>query len=469
MQGHDRIEATQEGGGATTSKTPRLLGENLAGRSVFLILFAALLVNAAIVLVGLPKVSSHLESTYSTNWGDLYDLIARNLDHGNGYRVEPTTGYTMLREPGYPLLLAAIFELGGPALQQARVACVMLAFGAALMLMRLARRITGAETTALVAALLFLLYPGILVAEAHGGIEIPSIFTVMLFMLVLHGAVEKGSLWRYGAAGLLLGLAALVRSEVLLFPLFLLVYLVFASKGAGERLKMATRIAALGLGTVVVMSPWIIRNYRLVHKIVPGATVAGVAAQEGLYTCESAAPGESFAQAETDAGFKRAEIARQLGKQFIGPYYQLFYTPQDEFAFNQALLSHVSTEYRSHPELLARCATKNLFFNFWFLGKRRQSILLNVLVQAPLLGLALAGVVVLWKRGLLHKAGIVLLYILYIPTVHAPIIAHARHSTLTVPFLAILAAISLVAACRALRLRNSGAPWRQTAAATSGE
>jgi hypothetical protein len=154
---------------------------------------------------------------------------------------------------------------------------------------------------------------------------------------------------------------------------------------------------------------------------------------------------------------------------FIGPYYQLFYTPHDEVAFNHALLRHVSTEYRSHPALLAKCAAKNFFFNLWFLGKGRQSTLLNVIVQAPLLGLALGGVAVLRKRGLLRKAGIVLLYILYIPAVHAPIIAHARHSMLIVPFLTTLAAGSLVSAWRALTMQNSGAPLQQTVAATSGE
>ena len=61
---------------------------------------------------------------------------------------------------------------------------------------------------------------------------------------------------------------------------------------------------------------------------------------------------------------------------------------------------------------------------------------------------------ILWRRGLLRKAGIVLLYILYIPAVHAAIIAHARHSVLIVPFLAIPAAICLVSAWRAL-LRNA--------------
>src|SRR5205823_2298745 len=152
------------------------------------------------------------------------------------------------------------------------------------------RKITGDTTTALAAALLFLLYPGILVAEARAGIEIPSIFTVLLFMLVLYSAVKKGCLWRYWAAGLLLGVAVLVRSEVLLFPLFLLVYLLVVTRGWVERRKVLERLAVLAFAAAVVMSPWIIRNYLLVREFVPTATVAGVAAQEGLYTCENAAP-----------------------------------------------------------------------------------------------------------------------------------------------------------------------------------
>ena len=437
-------------------------------KSIFLLLFAALLLNAAIVLVGLPKVSRVFALTYSMNFGDLYDLIAKNLEEGKGYRVDPYMSLTMLREPAYPLFLVAVFKLGGYGIQTARVACVLLAFVAALMLQLLTRRITSDAMIAVSAALLFLLYPGTLVAEARAGIEIPCVFAVVLFMLALHSAVEKGSLLLYWAAGLLLGVAVMVRSQILLFPLLLLVYLLFTSKSTSERVKIVLRIAVLGLGAMVVMSPWIIRNYRLVHKLIPSATVAGVAAQEGLYTCENASADEPFLLAQTKAGFARAQFAKQLGMPFVGPYYQLFYTPQDEVAFNHALLRSVSAEYRSHPELLATCATKNLFFNFWFLGKRPQSTLLNVVVQTPLLGLALAGVVILWKRGLLGKTGIVLLYVLYVPVVQAPIIAHARHSMMIVPFLAILGAVSLVSAWRALRIQNSGAPSQQTFAGTGG-
>jgi len=424
---------------------------------ILFILFAALLVNAAMVFVGLPKVNSALPLTYSVSFGDFYDVIAKNLAQGKGYRIDPAMGSTMLREPGYPLLLAAVFKLGGYGIQQARAACVLLAFGATLILMRLTQKITGEAMTALAAALLFLLYPGILVAETRAGIEIPSIFTVLLFMLALYAAVNKESLWRYGAAGLLLGAAGMVRSEVLLFPVLLLIYLLlFAAKGWAERRKFVERIAVLALGTAAVMSPWIIRNYKLVHSFVPTATVAGVAAQTGLYTCKNASPDEPFFMTDTKAGLDRAEIAKQLRIPFVGAYYyQIFYTPQGELEFDRALRKNVSAEYRSHPGILASCASRNLLFNFWFLGKTPRSVLLNVLVQAPLLALALAGIVVLWKRKLLRNVGIILLYIFYIPAVHAPILAQARYSMLVIPFLTILAAVFLVSAGRTLRAQQS--------------
>ena len=72
------------------------------------------------------------------------------------------------------------------------------------------------------------------------------------------------------------------------------------------------------------------------------------------------------------------------------------------------------------------------------------------------------------EAGLLRKRPDVLLYILYIPAVQALIIAHTRHSMLIVPFLAILGALSLVSAWRALRSNYSRSEPRQIVNAAGG-
>lgn len=421
--------------------------------------------NAAIVLVGLPRTGGvipgvHGNLAYSLQFGDLYDFIAKNMAQGYGYRVEPYMGDTILREPGYPLLIAAMYKIGGYGNQVPRLACILLAFGAALILLRLTRKITGDRAIALIAALLFLLYPGTLVAEARAGNDIPCVFTMLLFMAALYWAVEEESPWLYGVAGLLLGVAALVRSEVMLFPLFPLAYFLFTSKGWRARCKVVLRMMALAVGTLVAMSPWIIRNYLLVHEFVATDTLGGVAEQEGLFTCEHLSQYDSFHNAQRGAGRERAGIARQLGLQFEGSYYyQFFYTPQDEIKFNRALQNHVVAEYRSHPEVLAACSAKNLFYKFWFLGKTPQATHMNMLVQLPLLAIALGGVIVLYEHGLLRKSAIILLYVAYVPIIHAPIIAHARHSMLVVAFLAVPAAVFLTWAWQFLRTQQSWIHW----------
>jgi 4-amino-4-deoxy-L-arabinose transferase-like glycosyltransferase len=448
------LAATQAGDAEAATRLLAPAPTYLKRKLILTLLVAGLLVNAVIVLVVLPRAAGALD--YSLQLGDLYDLIAKNLAQGYGYRVDTHMGETMLREPGHPLFIAAVFKMGGYGVQGPRLACILLAFGAALILLRLAREITGDRTIAVIAALLFLVYPGTLVAEARAGVETPCVLTVLLFMLALYRAVEEGRMWWYGVAGLLLGVASLVRSEVLLFPFFLLAYFLFTSRGWGERGNAVLRMLVLGAATLVTISPWIIRNYLLVHKFVPTATLAGVAAQEGLYTCKHLSQDEQFRLAQRGAGRERSEIARQLGLQFVGSdYYQFFYTPQDEVAFNRALLNDVSEEYRSNPGVLVGCGAKNLFFKFWFLGKTPRATRMNMLVQLPLLALALGGLVVLCKRGLLRKAAIILLYIIYVPIVHTPIIAHARHSMFVVPFLAVLAAVFLAWVWHALRRQHS--------------
>jgi len=426
--------------------------ENQRRRSLFLILLAAFLINAALLFVVLPILGHFFSGRYSVDFTDLYDLIANNLVHANGYRVEAGMSETMMREPGYPLFLAIVFKIGGYHIEAARLANLLLAFGAAFMIMRLTRRITEDRIAPLLAAILFLFYPGTLISEARAGLEIAFMCSIMLFTLALYRAVAKGNFPAFFLAGLALGVVILVRSTPLLFPVFLLVYLLLTANGASERLKVVLSMAALVLGMVVVMSPWVIRNYLLVQKFVPTGTLAGHAAQEGLYACQHLSFDTDFFAVQREAGLERSQFASRLRIPFTGTYYyQYFYDARDELALNKSLLAGVASEYRRHPTLLASCGGKNLFFNFWFLGKTWQATWLNMLVQVPLLALALSGIFVLRKRGLLRQIGIMLTFVLYVPAVHAPILADARHSMAVVPFLMILASVSLVSIWHAYR------------------
>jgi hypothetical protein len=231
-------------------------------------------------------------------------------------------------------------------------------------------------------------------------------------------------------------------------------YFALVAKSAGERVKALWRVTILGLGMFLVMSPWIVRNYLLVHEFIPTATVSGDALQEGLAACQELSPERNFLTVEHEAGLRRSDLAKQLNLLFDGTYYQSFYYVRDEVAFNKVLLQKATMEYRQNPFLVPKCLGRNLV-GFWFLGKTWQATGFNLLIQIPTLALAAAGILSLWKWGKLRKMGIMLAFIVNIVAVHAAVVAHARHSVPVIPFLMILASIPIVSVCRRYRAQSS--------------
>ena len=410
-----------------------------------LLLLPVFVATAAILFLGVPKFQHYIAYRYSTGVADGYGILAENLVDGNGYRWRADEAGTMLREPGYPLLLAAAFKVAGPSIESARLLNFLLTVGIAFMLIALARRMTSDPRAPVVAALLFLLYPGTLIAEARGGVEILFIFVGVGFMLALHWAVERGDLWRYLLAGLAFGAVVQVRSTPILFPGFLLLYTMFTAAGARQRLAAAGRVAILVVGMGLVMLPWVVRNYRLTHEFVPVATLGGVGLQEGLYMCQNVSFGDDLYPVGRAAGRIRGELAQDLGMRFEGAeYLQTFYDARDEVAFNRILYARAKNEYVSDPGLFAKCVGKNLF-NFWFLGKTWTVTLLNMLLQVPVLALVFCGLWIVWRRGELRRMAILLVYVGSIIIVHLIIVAEARYSIPVLAFLSIPAAIAITA------------------------
>ncbi len=403
----------------------------------------ALVLSALAFLVALPLLAKAGAAHYGLGFSDDYDLIAASLAAGQGYRLAADLGETMIREPGYPLLLAGVFKALASGIEGARLANLLLAGAAALVLWRLALRITGARVPSVVAVAIFLLHPGTLVAEARGGVEMFFAFGALVFMLLLLRALEAERGARYLLAGIALGALVLIRSTPLLFPLVLVPYLVWSAPEGARRRRLAQG-ALLVAGMALALSPWVARNYAVSGEFVPTGTVLGVAAQEGQYTCERISFGGGHQALQREAAEERNRIASQLGLRFKRDFYQYFYTPAGEIAFNRALLARSLERYREHPALLARCAAQNVL-HFWFLGKDSFATGINVLVQLPLIVLALAGLLRVRRARRGSATSAVVLFMAYVVAVHLPIMAHARHAIPLVPFLAIFAAPVVVA------------------------
>jgi 4-amino-4-deoxy-L-arabinose transferase-like glycosyltransferase len=387
----------------------------------------------------IPTAGSHLERFYSINRdNDGYVQLAANLAEGNGYRFYPDTARTLMREPGYPILLAALFIAFGKSLTAVKLTNMLMALLVAYLMTRIARTLSGSRLVVLGSPLLFLFHPETLIAESRGGVEILFGLLLMLYIVALSRAIRTGRRWHYLVSGAVLGLTLIVRSTPILFPLALLVWLLFVER----RKAVAFRNVGVMVATMlVVLSPWIVRNYLLTSEFVPTASVLGVSAQAGLYMSTHPAIGNVLV--DTEASHERNRLAWQLGYHFRPGYYQYFYSSADEVAFSHYLLQRVLDTYKNSPLLFMKTVVRNLF-SFWCGGKTWKSVAIDAIIQFPLIVLAGTGVVACKRnKGLKAVAPFVLL-IVYMVGVSAPILAQARYSAPLIPVLSILACKALV-------------------------
>lgn len=429
----------------------------------------AIILQSTILLYVIPGLTARLHHSYNQDIvADGYDQLAANLAAGKGYRFYPETASTLMREPGYPLLLAALLLTFGNSLVAVKLANLALTLLTAWLTLRIASRlspVTLPRNTLLFVSppLLFLFHPGTLIAESRGGVETIFGCLVVLLLFSIYKSIESNRMRDYAVSGVLLGATVLVRSTPILFPFFLCIYLLVFERGT-PRIAICRNISVMTIAMFVVLSPWIIRNYELVGKFVPTSSVLGVSAQAGQYIGEHMFEGEPFWLLDREAARERDGFANQLGYQFedgSNGYYQTFYKNQDEVRFSSLLFNKVIQKYRRYPLLLIRCLVQNVF-NFWLAGKTWMATAVNALVQLPYLALASIGVVVGVRKNESKVIGPLVLFVGYIMLVHLPILCQARYSIPLIPLLSIPCAIGLVA-IQEMTLQGSTIPASDSA------
>ena len=423
----------------------------IKNRLVWLFVLAAI-IHALVLFVGFPVLGHRLAPSYNQDrFADGYDLLAENLVAGNGYRFYPDTARTLMREPGYPLILAGLMLVFGKNLVAVKVTNMILALLTAGLTIRIAGELMpeawSSESVMLFGPpLLFLFSPGTIVAESRGGVEITFGFLLALLILSIYRAIRSNRCRDYVISGVVLGFTLLVRSTPILFPIPLLALLLYFDGRCRGFFVVFRNIGLLIVTAFLILSPWIVRNFWLTGRFVPTASVMGVSAQAGQYINEHLFEGRPWWLLDREASRQRDKIAVSLGYPFedgTEGYYQTFYNSIDEIRFSDHLMKDVVLLYKKNPALLVRCVAQNTL-NFWFAGKNWRATAVNVILQFPYLVLAAIGALYCIKERKSRAITILLLFMAYYVAVHVAILAQARYSVPLMPFMSALGATGIV-------------------------
>jgi 4-amino-4-deoxy-L-arabinose transferase-like glycosyltransferase len=366
-----------------------------------------------------------------TDWAT-YDELGWRLAQTGEYAT--ATHLTMYRPVGYPFALSVIYRVFGHQPQVAVILNVLLGIGIVYLTYRLARRIWG-ERPARWAAAALVFFPSQILYLNLTSTEPLFTFLLLLGLLLMSAGrqpARSGLAWS-AAAGMVIGLATLVRPVALLLPLVMLPLVVRDRRQLG---RAGIRWFLLVISLAIVVSPWLIRNHRLSGRVLLSAS-AGI----NFYIGNN--PNANF-------GFNRPDSARFSG-----------YTTAEEARIDRMAFAEGWAFIRAHPiAFIKRGVLKSMFLLGtdidswkWYLQQKTDGhidryVVFAVFIQGYYYVFLLAVAAGLWRavrdRSLRNEGtALMLLVLLYWLAVHFVFFGTGRFHYPIVPIMAGLAGLHL--------------------------
>ncbi len=212
-----------------------------------------------------------LDAAYHDEWAQ---AIVRGVDFEKG---------VFFRAPLYPYFLALIYKMFGHSLHAARFVQFLIGSLGCVLVYLIGKKIFN-PTVGRIAGVIASFYGILIYFEGELLLEGLSVFLNLLLVLAVILAKAKPSYGRWLLCGVLLGLSALCRPNVLLVGvafLFWMSYHFASSPEPSERRNQAYRRSlfyglCFALGAILVISPVTARNYFKGHDLVL------IASQDGM-------------------------------------------------------------------------------------------------------------------------------------------------------------------------------------------
>jgi 4-amino-4-deoxy-L-arabinose transferase-like glycosyltransferase len=382
----------------------------------------------------------------------------------------------VIRTPGYPAFVAAIYLLFGVGNDLAVAIAQVFVFAAICwMVWHIARRAAD-ERTAMVAAAMTALYSPLPYFGSLIVTELWTAFMATAAILLCLRAAQHGRLRDYVLAGVLFTATTLVRPAFVLMPFFfaIAVPLLVRQQRTPGALK---GWAALSVAAALALTPWLAYNYVNLGQLTlspAGGIGRGLweGSWQGRWRGRLQAELTNLAEVTADREELTRRVTAKAGEYGLPAAPMLDYvnqwsdiraiwdTPTDPMerararvAADSEYLRYAMANMRADPLGHLRRRLTTGAFVLWAADvpvrygdiNRLPAVAIYSmwLVQAIVLALAAVGAIILARRGRWLEAVMLSLPIVYVTGVHLPLLCEARQSLPVKPVVLALAAIAV--------------------------
>ena len=248
----------------------------------------AILCFAAILRIGF---AASLPTSFIEPWesdAGVYRNIAINIINAGTFGRE--YGKSDAEDPPlYPFFLALMYKIfgtGNTAFLAVRIVQSLIGVFTCFLVYIIGKKVSGVAT-GMIAAFLVAAHPGIVAYAGMHLTETLYMLLLALFVLWFIRSYTEDTARSIFLCGILWGLTVLCREVLMLLPPFMIIGFLIAGKGV----KSAARFTALFLaGALIILGPWIARNYISLRRFIPVTEGGG----EVLYASQYVGPDERW-------------------------------------------------------------------------------------------------------------------------------------------------------------------------------
>lgn len=333
--------------------------------------------------------------------------------------------FPVFTPPLYSLLLATVGSVSESSTLGIRIAQIVIDSLTAVLTCLLARELVSPRV-ATFAGIAWALYPFAIYSTQYVGTEVVFAFFLLAFLLYFVWAVKHESRWLDAGAGLCLGLATLTRGTTQFLPLVLPFVLVWFINERGRVLRSSGVMLAC---FVLVVFPWSLRNYLVLHEIIPIGTNSSVilwGSSKPLLTIDSRVK-------ELPQLYDRARA-----KGIVASPPDASPAEKDRYFLQLAIENYRQAVSNDPLGLLELLITK--FARLWYSTESGNNEIVILLINLLIYPLALIGAVAVWKEQ--NSFGLLLVgVVIYFALLHWATLPLFRYLLPVMPIILCLACL----------------------------